>query len=87
MLSKPRGVQCISGHISCPSIFMPHTLPRSLRDAIHHPELIVGRTAAACVHPVAAWRVLPVSWRVLVLTVYTVSSYLAVLGALVALNP
>jgi len=66
---------------------MPYTLPRSLRDAIHQPEVIVGRTAAACVHPVAAWRVLPMSWRVLVLTVYTVSSYVAVLGALVALNP
>jgi hypothetical protein len=63
---------------------MPHTLPSSLRSAIHHPEIIVGRTAAACVHPVIAWRVLPTSWRLLVLTVYTVSSYVAVLGALIA---
>ena len=65
---------------------MPHTLPPSLRDTIRHPEIIVGRTAAACVHPVAAWRVLPASWRVLILAIYTVSSYVAVLGALVALS-
>ncbi len=53
----------------------------------HAPELVVGRTAAACVHPVAAWRVLPTSWRILVLTVYTATSYLTVLSALLALDP
>ena len=51
------------------------------------PAVVVGRTAAACAHPVAAWQVLPASWRVVVLTVYTVISYLTVLSALVALNP
>jgi hypothetical protein len=62
--------------------------PGSLRDALRHPpEIIVGRTAAACVHPITAWRVLPVSWRIVVLTVYTVTSYVTVLSALVALNP
>ena len=66
---------------------MAHPTPRSLRDAIRNPEVVVGRTAAACVHPVAAWHVLPVSWRILVLTVYTVTSYLTVLTLLVALNP
>ena len=51
------------------------------------PAIVVGRTAAACAHPVAAWQVLPTSWRVLVLTVYTVTSYLTVLTFLVTLNP
>jgi hypothetical protein len=63
---------------------MEQANPRSLFR--QPPEVVVGRTAAACVHPVAAWRVLPVSWRILVLTVYTVTSYLTVLSALVVLK-
>ena len=51
------------------------------------PEVVVGRTAAACVHPVAAWRVLPTPWRILVLTVYTATSYVTVLSALIVMNP
>ena len=35
---------------------MQHPTNRSLRAAFREPEVIVGRTAAACVHPVAAWR-------------------------------
>jgi hypothetical protein len=58
-----------------------------LRDALRHPAVVVGRTAAACVHPVAAWRVLPASWRILALTVYAMTSYLMVLCALIALKP
>ena len=50
----------------------------------HNSEAIVGRTAAACAHPVAAWQVLSTSWKVAVLTVYLGISYLAVLGALFA---
>ena len=53
----------------------------------HTPELVVGRTAAACVHPVAAWRVLPTSWRILVLMVYTATSYLTVLSTLIVMKP
>jgi hypothetical protein len=53
----------------------------------HAPELVVGRTAAACVHPVAAWRVLPTSWRILVLTIYTATGYVMVLSALIAIKP
>jgi hypothetical protein len=60
---------------------------RSLPHAFRQPPAVVfGCTAAACCHPIAAWRVLPRSWRVLVLAVYTVTSYVTVLGALVALN-
>jgi hypothetical protein len=66
---------------------MQQPTPHLLRDAFHQPAVAVGRTAAACVHPVAAWEVLPRSWRILVLTVYAVTSYLTVLGALIALKP
>jgi hypothetical protein len=59
--------------------------PRSLHDAFRQPpEVVVGRTAAACVHPIVAWRVLPLSWRLVVLTVYTVASYLTALTLLLA---
>ena len=51
------------------------------------PAIVVGRTAAACAHPVATWQLLPASWRIVVLTVYTVTSYLTVLTILVTLNP
>jgi hypothetical protein len=59
-----------------------------MRDAFRQsPEIVVGRAAAACVHPLAAWQVLSASWRFLVLTVYTVTSFLTVLSVLVVLNP
>jgi hypothetical protein len=53
----------------------------------HTPELGVGRTAAACVHPLAAWRVLPTPWRILVVTIYTAASYVTVLSALIVMEP
>jgi hypothetical protein len=67
---------------------MQQPAPGSLRDALRLPrEVVLGRTAAACVHPITAWRVLPVSWRILVFSVYTVASYLTVLSLLVILLP
>jgi hypothetical protein len=67
---------------------VPAPIPASLVHTFRHaPELVVGRTAAACVHPVAAWRVLPTSWRVLVLMVYTATGYLTVLSALIVMEP
>jgi hypothetical protein len=66
---------------------MQQQTPHLLRYAFHPPAVVVGRTAAACAHPVAAWQVLPRSWRILVLAVYAVTSYLTVLSALVALKP
>ncbi|MEO5742597.1 MAG: hypothetical protein ABIS29_18580 [Vicinamibacterales bacterium] len=67
---------------------MKQPTPGSLREAFSQPpEVVVGRTAAACVHPVAAWRALPGSWRIVVFTVYTLTSYLTVLSVLFALKP
>jgi hypothetical protein len=48
--------------------------------------VIVGRTAAACVHPIAAWRVISMSWRFLVLLAYVAASYVLVLTALLVLS-
>ena len=49
--------------------------------------IIVGRTAAACVHPVTAWRVFSKSWRLAVVGVFAGLSYLVVLSTLLVLNP
>jgi len=73
--------------MSCLHHFVQKSASPLLRDAIRYPAVVVGRTAAACVHPVAAWRLLPASWRILALTVYAMTSYLTVLSALIALNP
>ena len=51
------------------------------------PAIILGRTAAACVHPFAAWRLLSMSWRVLMLIAYVAASYAVVLSTLLALSP
>jgi hypothetical protein len=42
----------------------------------------VGRAAAFCVHPYAAWRVLPPARRMLLISAYTVGTYFAVLTTL-----
>jgi hypothetical protein len=49
-------------------------------------EVVIGRWLAWCSHPVAAWRVLPTSGRALIVASYFVSSYAAVLLALLAFN-
>jgi hypothetical protein len=46
---------------------------------------MLGRAAAACAHPVAAWRA-SMSWRVLALAAYSATGYLIVLSALLALS-
>jgi hypothetical protein len=43
---------------------------------------LVGRTAAACVHPYAAWRVKPTSFRVVMVSVYAAAGYVLVLATL-----
>lgn len=48
--------------------------------------LILGRTAAACVHPIVAWRVFSKTWRLAVVTVFAGLSYVAVLSTLLVLN-
>jgi hypothetical protein len=50
------------------------------------PEIIIGRWLACCAHPLAAWRVLPVSGRVLVALTYTAASYALGLTVLLLLN-
>lgn len=47
--------------------------------------IILGRVAAACVHPIAAWRV-SMSWRMLALTGYSAAGYVIVLSALLAFS-
>ena len=49
--------------------------------------VVVGRTAAACLHPVTAWRVFSSSWRLCVVTAFAGISYVVVLGALLVLRP
>lgn len=49
--------------------------------------IIIGRTAAACVHPLTAWRVFSKAWRLGVVTVFAGLSYVVVLSTLLALNP
>lgn len=49
------------------------------------PEIVLGRAVALCVHPYVAWRLLPVSGRVLLLTAYAGASYVAVLTTLLLL--
>ncbi len=66
---------------------MRHPIAGRLRDAFGQPEVIIGRTAAACVHPITAWQVLPRSWRILLVTVYAGTGYVVALSALIALNP
>ena len=46
------------------------------------PAAFIGRALAACVHPYAAWRVLPRSSRVVVVSVYAAFAYLAVMSSL-----
>lgn len=42
----------------------------------------VGRSAAACVHPYAAWRLKPASVRIVILSAYAAAGYVLVLGTL-----
>jgi hypothetical protein len=48
----------------------------------YSPEIVLGRTLAACIHPFAAWRLLSTSWRLLMLAAYAATSYVTVLAAL-----
>ena len=81
-------LQILAGTCLAPDEGMQQPFNTSFRDAFRQPpEIVVARTAAACIHPVAAWRVLPAPWRIFVLAVYTVTSYLTVLTVLIALNP
>jgi hypothetical protein len=55
------------------------------RSKTSSPAIVVGRAAAACVHPYLAWRVLPRSTRLVVVSAYAAAGYIAVLGTLLVL--
>lgn len=48
-------------------------------------SIFAARLLAVCVHPLAAWRVLPVSGKVVMATTYFSAAYLTVLVALLTL--
>jgi hypothetical protein len=45
-------------------------------------SILAGRLLAVCVHPQAAWRVLPASGRLVLTTAYFGAAYVTVLVAL-----
>ena len=49
---------------------------------IHWHEVLIGRSLAACVHPMAAWQSKARSFRVLLVAGYFALGYLAVLTAI-----
>jgi len=49
-------------------------------------ELVLGRLAACCVHPAAAWDRLPPSGRTVLVAAYVGASYLTVLTVLLAVS-
>jgi hypothetical protein len=55
---------------------------RSIRPA----EVLFGRTLAACIHPIAAWRYDIRSFRVLLLAGYFTAGFIVVLLAVVLMN-
>jgi hypothetical protein len=59
-----------------------------LSNTTHHnrSEVLVGRTMAACVHPLAAWHSRVREFRVLLLAGYFAAGYLAGLFAIVMMN-
>ena len=60
---------------------VPPVMP-ALKERPNVAAVFVGRTMAACVHPYAAWRVLPRSARVVVVSAYATFTYVAVLTVL-----
>jgi hypothetical protein len=46
------------------------------------PEIVIGRSLAFCLHPRAAWPLLPTSGRLLIIAAYIVAGYVAGLAVL-----
>jgi len=57
-----------------------------LRGSSTRCEVLVGRSLAACVHPLAAWRSTGRSFRPLLLAGYFTVGYVGVLAALALAN-
>ena len=51
------------------------------------PEVVVGRFVAACVHPLAAWRVLPRSGRAVIWSAYFAAAFVTMFGILMLALP
>lgn len=49
-------------------------------------EIVAGRILAACIHPFAAWRILSISWKLVILAAYVVVGYLTVLSGLLVVG-
>ena len=45
-------------------------------------EANLGRAAAVCIHPAAAWRLLPTPWRWVMVAAYAAVAYAVTLGTL-----
>jgi len=56
--------------------------PHSLHSSSHWHEVLLGRSLAACVHPIAAWQSKTRSFRVMLVAGYFVAAYLAALTAI-----
>jgi hypothetical protein len=56
--------------------------PQSPRSSSHWHEVLLGRSLAACVHPIAAWHSKTRSFRVMLVGGYFVAAYLAALTAI-----
>lgn len=54
--------------------------------SIWRAEVLFGRTLAACIHPIAAWRYDIRSFRVLLVAGYFAAGFIAVLLAAVLMN-
>jgi hypothetical protein len=54
----------------------------SPRSSSHWHEVLIGRSMAACVHPIAAWHSRVLSFRVLLVASYFVVGYLSALAAI-----
>jgi hypothetical protein len=57
-------------------------LPTHSGRASNRTEILLGRSLAACVHPLAAWHARARSFRVLLLAGYFAIGYLTVLATL-----
>jgi hypothetical protein len=56
------------------------------RSSSYWHEVLIGRSMAACVHPIAAWQSKVLSFRVLLVASYFVVGYLSALAAIAVIQ-
>jgi hypothetical protein len=59
--------------------------PQAPSSSSHWHEVLLGRSLAACVHPIAAWQSRARSFRLMLVAGYFAMGYVTVLAAIVAL--